>query len=248
MERVIDALAEETRLSKASAIKFKLLLIEMLRLLKKKYSYRELSKITNVPETVLCRYVRGTMVPSLEQALSIWRKISSFLDIRKLVEEKTRITKHGYVDTAYVISDPYFLKLFGLYVYYYFHNKGVTKILTVATDGIPLATMVSSIMEAPLVIAKQHKDDPDAEYIEETVYVPLSSTATLYVRKDMLTRKDNVLVVDDFLRSGRTLRALAGIILKARARPVGAVALVSVGSRWKGILEPVYSLFHVEIE
>ncbi|HIQ03007.1 MAG TPA: helix-turn-helix domain-containing protein, partial [Desulfurococcales archaeon] len=61
-------------------LKFRLMVVERLRLLKRMYSYKELSKVTGVPETVLCRYVKGSILPSLEQAERIWKSRDKILD------------------------------------------------------------------------------------------------------------------------------------------------------------------------
>lgn len=231
---------------KFGLLKYRLALIELLKLLKREYSYRELSRITGVPETVLCRYVKGSMIPSLEQAARIWNTIERHINIKRIVSEKVRVTRQGYVDVSDVISDPYFLKLFGYYVFTKFMGRGVTKILTAAAGGIPLATSVALIMDVPLVIAKTHKEDPELDYIEETSYSPYSTITTFFVRRDFIKRRDVVLIVDDFLRSGKTLRALCKIAAKVKARVIGAVALVSVGNQWRGIVEPTITLYHLE--
>ena len=49
-------------------LKYKLMTIEMLNLAKSYYTYRELSQLIGLPETVLSRYVKGHVLPTIERA------------------------------------------------------------------------------------------------------------------------------------------------------------------------------------
>ncbi len=54
-------------MSQLKAVQEKLRLIRILRLLKKSYTYEELSRITGLPITVLNRYVRGKSTAKLRE-------------------------------------------------------------------------------------------------------------------------------------------------------------------------------------
>ncbi|OYT50882.1 hypothetical protein B6U66_04870, partial [Candidatus Bathyarchaeota archaeon ex4484_135] len=58
-----------TRLEK---LKFRVQVIEILRLLKSRYKYSELSRLTGLPATVLSRYILGHVLPSFERAVELW--------------------------------------------------------------------------------------------------------------------------------------------------------------------------------
>jgi len=57
------------------------------------------------------------------------------------------------------------------------------------------------------------------------------------VPKTSLGKGSRVLIVDDLLRSGRTLRALVNIVRQARAEVAGIFSLVAVGNEWKEVVK-----------
>ncbi|MEM4914124.1 MAG: phosphoribosyltransferase, partial [Desulfurococcaceae archaeon] len=85
LEREIDEfekkLVKAYGRSKADKMKLRLLSSEVLRHLKPVLSYRDISLITGLPESVLCRYVKGSIIPSFEQAVKILARISLSIDL-----------------------------------------------------------------------------------------------------------------------------------------------------------------------
>ncbi|MCX8205434.1 MAG: phosphoribosyltransferase family protein [Candidatus Nezhaarchaeota archaeon] len=228
---------EATR-RKEEDLKFRLMVVEKLRLLKKSYSYSELAKKLGKPETVLCRYVKGDVLPGRDTAKELWEAISKFESFAEVLKRRLRFDSYGYADITSIIYDPHLLLQAGIEASLRFAGRRLTKVMTAAVNGIPLATSVALYLEVPLVVAKQTKDAGVEEFIEE-VY-PSGSSATLmtlYVPKDSLTAKDDVLIVDDLIRTGRTVQALVSLVKKARANPVGVFALLAFGEPWKKALE-----------
>jgi len=193
---------------KYDSLKFRIMTIERLRLLKRIYSYRELAKITGIPETVLCRYVKGAVIPSLDQASKIWNALDELLDVKSLIRRSMEVTKDGIVDISQVYSNPLAIELIAHKVYSLFAGKRITKVLTPSLDGAIFSTAIAIKFQVPLIIAKTSKDVTTNEYYEKMVYIPPTSMMTFYVPKSMLKRKDEVLIVESVLRSGRVLQAL----------------------------------------
>jgi len=218
---------------KYEALRFRLMVIERLKLLKRMFSYKELSSITGVPETVLCRYIKGSIIPSYDQAERIWNALNKMVDIRKLILEKLEITGEGFVDLSQILSDPYMLQYIAQHVYMMFAGKRVTKILAPAVNGIPLATAISLTFQVPLVIARRTRHINAIDYIEGSYIGPSADIVTFYAPKRMIKRKDEVLIIDDIIRTGKTLRTMVRIIEKVKAIISGAVVLVAIGDSWK---------------
>jgi adenine/guanine phosphoribosyltransferase-like PRPP-binding protein len=120
-----------------------------------------------------------------------------------------------------------------------FAGKRVTKVLTPAVDGIPLATMVANALGVNLVIAKRSKEIGVKAFLEET-YVLLKGsgvTNTLYIPKEVIKKRDSVLIVDDMIKSGETQAALVSLVRKAKAELSGVFSLIAVGEDWKKTLK-----------
>jgi len=106
-----------------------------------------------------------------------------------------------------------------------FAGLKVDKVLTAAVDGIPLAVAVAQRFEAPLVVAKQYKE-PGAKSLEVS-YIKGNRVVSLYVPQGLLAKGDSVLIIDDVVRSGKTIRALADLAEAAGSKVAAAAVLLA---------------------
>ena len=221
-------------------VKYKLMTIDLLNLAKNYYTYRELAQIMELPETVLSRYVKGHVLPTIERAEDINHKLQTILKLENELQQRIKFDDLGYFDNTDIISNPLLLERAVQYAINKFAGMRVTKILTAAVDGIPIATLLAHRLGVGLIIAKKSREVGVRQFIEE-VFIP-SRTAmmmSLYVSRDALRRGDCVLIVDDVIDSGETQRALIRIVQKAKAEVTGIYALVSIGLDWKEKIEQV---------
>jgi adenine phosphoribosyltransferase/purine operon repressor len=95
------------------------------------------------------------------------------------------------------IFDPLLLERAVQHAVNRFAGARVTKVLSPAVDGIPLAALLADRLGVKLVIAKKTREVGVREFIEE-VYVPDKSAMviSLYVPRDALKRGDCVLTVE----------------------------------------------------
>ncbi len=149
-----------------------------------------------------------------------------------------RFNDQGYFNNTWIIGDFNVVRQAAHHALATFAGRRVTKILTAAVDGIPLATMVANSLGVNLVIAKWNKEVGVPAFFEETYVLRNSGvTRTLYVPKEALKRRDSVLIVDDMIKTGETQAALVSLVRKARAEISGIFSLISVGDEWKDKLD-----------
>lgn len=231
---------------KYDVLKFRLMTVERLRLLKKIYSYRELSRITGVPETVLCRYVRGAVIPSLEYADKIWKTLDRNLNIKTVLRKMLNITPEGFIDITPILEDPLLVDYITFSAYSIFAGRRVTKILTTATESMVLGSALAIKFQVPLIIAKSRKEGVHLDYYEKVVKIPPSTSITYYVPKNQIRRRDEVVLVETVISSGRILNALADLVKSAKASVGGALAVIAIGSEWRDEVEiPVHVLLEI---
>lgn len=218
----------------AEDLKLRLMTIELLRTAKKQYTYRELSSKTGLPVTVLSRYAKGHVLPNTERARLLWRTLSKMVGLHVELRRRIMFNKDGYFDNTKIIGDFNLLRQAAHHALATFAGKRVTKVLTAAVDGIPLATMVGNSLGVNLVIAKQSKEVGVPTFLEETYVLRDSGiTMTLYLPKDAVKRRDSILIVDDMIKTGETQAALVNLVHKARAEISGVYALIAVGNEWQ---------------
>ncbi|HID15867.1 MAG TPA: hypothetical protein EYP16_03570, partial [Candidatus Atribacteria bacterium] len=56
---------------------------------------------------------------------------------------------------------------------------------------------------------------------------------TLYIPKGAIRSTDSVLIVDDIIRTGKTLRALTNLVRKSRGKLEGIFTLMAIGKDWR---------------
>lgn len=102
-------------------------------------------------------------------------------------------------------------------------------VLTAESSGISPALMAALALNVDLVYArKQHKVTMRDKqlYVEHAVSPTKGGMVNFYVSSDVLPVGQRVLIVDDFLASGLTLRALLRLVYAAQSTPVGIGAVV----------------------
>ncbi len=217
-------------MSQLKSVQEKLRLVRVLRLLKKTYTYEELSKVTGLPITVLNRYVRGKVLPSSERTKELLNLLLPYIDIEGEVKKRIKFDEYGFFDNMPVLSDTSLMSLIAEEVAGKYLDKNVDKVLTAATDGISLGVHVARELGVDVVYAKKKKE-VGVEKFYEVSYVPSASgsVTTLYLPQWALRKGEGVLIVDDVIRSGETQGALLEMCRQAGARSVGMFFLISVG-------------------
>ncbi|MBS7644774.1 MAG: helix-turn-helix domain-containing protein [Candidatus Bathyarchaeia archaeon] len=219
-------------------LKYKLMTIELLNLAKNYYTYRELSQMIGLPETVLSRYVKGHVLPTIERAEAMNNVLQRILRLDDELRKRIQLDDYGYFDNTKIIGDTLFLERAVQYAVDKFAGKRITKVLTAAVDGIPLSTLLAHRLGVKLVIAKKEREVGVREFLEEMYILPGSGvTVSLYVPRGIIRKNDSILIVDDVIDSGEAQSALIKIVERARGEVTGIFALISIGDGWKRLAE-----------
>ena len=95
-------------------------------------------------------------------------------------------------------------------------------------DGIPLAAEVAGEFNVNLAVVRAERDLGVEDFVEQKAVYSPSTVRYLYLPKAAIRKGENLLIVDDLVRSGTTIEAMARIAEKAKAKIVGVFAIVSV--------------------
>jgi xanthine phosphoribosyltransferase len=110
-----------------------------------------------------------------------------------------------------------------------FRGTQPTRILTAEVSGIVPAVMAAKALgNIPVVYARKHKPITmrDPVFIEVAPSHTKGSEVNLMVSPEFLDPDDRILIVDDFLATGRTIEALARIVQNSGACLVGIATVV----------------------
>lgn len=246
-------------------LKYRMMVTELLKVANKRYKYQELKERLeelkldlDLSPPMLSRYTRGHVLPSYARAQLLYEALLKIIDLKQELLSLIKFDETGFFDNSRLISDMTWLKLTGNYAVERFAGTRVTKVLTAAVDGVPLATMVASLLDVDIVIAKDNKIVGVEKFLEET-YIPRGTAVrkTLYVPRIAIRPRDSILIIDDIVRTGETLRALADMVLKLKTRrktqdkkmgpdSAGIFVIVSVGDTWRNRLQDIAELCPIE--
>lgn len=130
-----------------------------------------------------------------------------------------------------------------------FADTKPSKILTAEASGIAPAVSAGMILKVPIVFAKKRQPITMTEAYKEQSISPTKGGAAveLVVSSEYLGPEDRVLILDDFLSSARTIKALIKLIESSGATLVGIGAVIEKsfsGGRdaLEGVTVPVESL------
>ena len=213
---------------KITSLQLRLTAVNIIRDLKSIYTYKELSRILGIPESLLCRYASGSTVPSDPNSHLIIEKVTNGNLIREVLESLITIKNDGYVDTSRVYFFPNLLDLAINSVLSAKCKVPFNKIITVVQNGVPFASFVASVAKRPLIIVKKHKESVDFDYFEEPLMESNGVITSLYLRKDLIEKDDQLLFVDDVIRSGKTFSAVKRLVEKAKAKISGVLVITSL--------------------
>ncbi len=234
-------------MKKIDKVRKRIFAVEILRLLKKDYSYSELSTMFHLPIPVLSRYVNGQVLPGLKRSA----EIINFFKREKLIHiiKSKTVYRENLVDDSKILCDVNLLDKIAKLIAHEFNSMSFDKVMTKETDGIPLAVQVGSILDLEVLIVKGRKDIAINSFIEERINYPSGVYSYIYLPKGLLRKGERVLLVDDIIRTGSTIEGLAKLCWKSMAEVKGVYVIFSLGNslrKLRGKLKcPVKSLIHI---
>ncbi|WP_352418922.1 xanthine phosphoribosyltransferase [Proteiniborus sp.] len=112
-----------------------------------------------------------------------------------------------------------------------FEDREITKILTLETSGIAIASIAAQYFNVPVVFAKKiaTKNLDKATYESDVYSYTKGRTYKIKVSKKYITSDDRILIIDDFLANAQAALGLMDIINKAGATLEGIGIVIEKG-------------------
>lgn len=109
-----------------------------------------------------------------------------------------------------------------------FSSVPIDRILTAEISGIAPALTTGIVLSVPVVYARKKKPITMAGpvFLETAPSHTKGGDVPLLVSAEFLHAGENILIIDDFLATGRTLMALARMVASAKANLVGVGVVV----------------------
>ncbi|GGJ08770.1 pur operon repressor [Alicyclobacillus cellulosilyticus] len=182
---------------------------------------------------------RAGMKPSARAAFT-----ARLIDI---LSDPSRILPGGFLYMLDVLGDPEVLDGAGRIFASAFYAAGVNAVVTVETKGIPLAVATARYLHAPVVIVRREHRVTDGPALS-LHYVSGSERRiqTMSVSTRAMPPKARVLIVDDFMRAGATVRAVRHLLAEFHAEVAGTAVFMATREPVQKLVDDVFALFVVE--
>ncbi|PID85651.1 MAG: xanthine phosphoribosyltransferase [Chloroflexi bacterium] len=153
-------------------------------------------------------------------------------ELKKKIKEEGKNLGRGILKIDSFLNhqlDTNLMEAVGAHLAKRFAHTNPTRILTAEVSGIIPAVMTGKAMNhIPVVYARKHKPITMMEpvYIDTAPSHTKGGEVMLMVSPEFLSAEDRILIVDDFLASGKTIDTLARIVASSGATLVGIAAVV----------------------
>lgn len=222
--------------------------ISLLRRLKRNFKYRELSGYLGLDIPLLSKYVNGKLLPG---KLRAWKIIQKILEITNIEDEIKNALNQGIYSYPELMnlsaSSPDLLFYIAIQAYKLYKNFNITKVLSIEGSGLIIASLIATLLNKGLVYAlRDHyiKDAVIELYSTNINFVQAKYMKFIALPRKSLQSNDKVLIVDDIIWSGATIKALLNIARKLNSEVIGVFC---VGVFSKKIVEEIKENYGVKI-
>ncbi|WP_096203253.1 pur operon repressor [Bacillus sp. FJAT-45350] len=133
-----------------------------------------------------------------------------------------RLLPGGYLYMMDVLGNPRLMNEVGRLFAALFAKHKIDAVMTVATKGIPIAYAVGNYLDVPVSIVRRDHRVTEGSMVSIN-YVSGSSKRiqTMSLARRSLEEGSNVLIVDDFMKAGGTVRGMMDLLVEFNANVVG---------------------------
>lgn len=164
------------------------------------------------------RYLPGMGKAEMEQIL---------VKLCERLTDPERILPGGFLFLSDLLGDPNLLHQLGRIWARIFDNSEIDAIVTVETKGIPLAYAAAFHLRKPVVIVRYDTTVTEGSVVTvNTVSGSSGRMKQLSLARRSLKRGSRVLVIDDYMKAGGTVRGLIELLREFEAEVVGVGVMV----------------------
>ncbi|MDQ0340633.1 purine operon repressor [Caldalkalibacillus uzonensis] len=179
-------------------------------------------------------------------AVDLGRIKSWVEELRAGLEDPDRLLPGGYLYMSDYLSQPQVVNRIGQIFSSQFRDSSVDYVITVETKGIPLAYATSQYLNVPFVIVRRDHRVTEGSVVSIN-YVSGSTKRiqTMSLARRSMKPNSKVLIVDDFMKAGGTIRGMMDLLKEFEAEVAGACVFVESLATTEKLVENVYSLLRL---
>lgn len=163
------------------------------------------------------------------------------------LKEPHRLLTGGFVYTDDLISSPGVLQTVGQVFATMFQKEEPEYVVTVETAGIPIALQTAQALDIPLVIVRRQSRPTEGPVLTMNFLSgPARQIETMSLSRRALPKESKVLLIDDFMKAGGTLRGLVDLMGEFECQVVGKGVLIETGWPSEKLIQDHLSLIYLK--
>lgn len=135
----------------------------------------------------------------------------------------------NFRDVTTLFKNPECVRIMVDELYEIYKDKGITKIVGIESRGFVLSSALAIRLGAGIVLCRKPGKLP-AETVQES-YTKEYGTDTIEIHKDAITEDDVVLLHDDLLATGGTMRAACNLVKKFHPKAVYVNFIIEINDK-----------------
>ncbi|QQZ09491.1 pur operon repressor [Heyndrickxia vini] len=164
-------------------------------------------------------------------------------ELCQLIANSDRLLPGGYLYLTDLLGNPQIVSKVGKLLASSFANTEIDVIMTVATKGISIAHATAAYLNVPVVIVRRDSKVTEGSTVSIN-YVSGSSKRiqTMVLSKRSLNEGAKVLIVDDFMKAGGTVKGMVNLLDEFNASLAGIAVLLESEEAEERLVDDYVSL------
>lgn len=169
--------------------------------------------------------------------------LQTIRNICRQLEQPERILPGGYMYMSDILGQPLLLQEIGKMFATAFVGKPIDVVMTVETKGIPIAYATAAFLNLPVIVVKRDNRVTEGSAVSIN-YISGSNKRiqTMTLARRALKEQSRVLIVDDFMRAGGTIRGMVDLLQEFKAAVVGVGVFVESSEVEEHLVDDYISL------
>ena len=170
------------------------------------------------------------------------------LDLCKQIEDPSRVLSGGFLYLIDLIYNPRIASKIGKIFASNIDYSEADYVVTMETKGIPMALMTAKAMNLPLVIIRKDTKVSEGPTLSMTYVSGNSSKVeTMSLPRKALKPDSKVIIIDDFMRGGGTIKGMTDLMHEFGAEVIGTGVFISTTKPEEKMVKNYISLIELDV-
>ncbi|MDR0879585.1 MAG: pur operon repressor [Clostridioides sp.] len=184
------------------------------------------------------KYIPKTSVEENNQVL---------MELCDKIRDESRLLSGGFLYLIDLIYDPTIAAKVGKIFASNIDYEDANYVVTMETKGIPMAVMTAKAMNLPLVIIRKDTKVSEGPTLSTTYLSGNMQVETMSLPRRALKPNSKVIIIDDFMRGGGTIKGMMELMTEFGAEVIGTGVFISKVTKEKKLVDNYISLVQLDV-